>query len=204
MRVAVCCSDVCGTEFSVVLVTKKSRVIQCSANINWTQGLCWHSDLCATLAVSVCFCVCMWASSGQLACSLCWKQMRGVSESFILWDLYCWKLGISQKPGRSFPPFLSLYSSQSFCQLHLNRGINIHPFLLRFVTRGQHSQHISVTSEHHKSRPKLAVLHYFLPSFAEIKLDKRRLGALSDFQEPVKQEVIGNPFSQKHASFKTF
>lgn len=94
----------------------------------------------------MCISVCLWALSGHLACSRCWKQMHGVSESFILWDLYCWGLVISQEHWQSFPlsPF-SVYSS-FFLPATFKQGnqySSIFPDLL--CSGGQHFLHISIT-----------------------------------------------------------
>ena len=101
----------------------KQRVSIYSANINPAAG---HTA-CVDMQIYVsplCLCVCVSSSSAQLACRLCWKLLHGVSESFLLWDLYCWKLGISPKALAS-PLFLSLSSSLSLSDSLISTGESI-------------------------------------------------------------------------------
>ena len=166
-----CCNKVCG-------FGQRERVSIYSANTNPAAGhavTCRHADLCLSpplrpsTSVCVCVCVCVYVCEQALVTRplvLAESRCTGVSESFLFMRSVLLEVGHFPKVLALFPPLSppfssSLSLSDSFVLNSGNQYPSLFPLLL--FSLGQHSLHISMTYEHHKSQPKLASLHFVSP-----------------------------------------
>ena len=125
--------------------------------------------LCVHLRVCVCVCVCVYVCEQALVTRplvLAESRCTGVSESFLFMRSVLLEVGHFPKVLALFPPLSppfssSLSLSDSFVLNSGNQYPSLFPLLL--FSLGQHSLHISMTYEHHKSQPKLASLHFVSP-----------------------------------------
>lgn len=196
VQVWVCCSKVCGEASSVVSVKAESASILLTLTLLLdTQPVMTCRFMRVPLCLHVCVCVCERAL-------VSWPVVFAESRWMELVSHFFYEFCIVGHFPKALAFFLSLsfFFPQSFQQINLNRGINIRPLsLLCFFLRANTfciSPSLMSTTNHSPNW----LFYIFVPSRGP---DEGWPGALSDFQELIKQEIIGEAFSQKHTFSKT-